>query len=470
MRCTRPVVAVLVLVSVTLALTQSPVAGDGGSTDRARGGARPQVYFVNAVAAPTTGGPANLGTPITIYGRGFGAVRGDSRVLIGGVEVARYLAWNSRSANNRRLDRIIVQPGPAVTGGRIVVEVEGRRSFGRATFAPTDGEVYAVSPRGDDTAACSLAAPCATLQHVVGDVMAPGDVVLVRGGTYDEGEVWLRNVNDDGGTAAAPKAVLAYPREVPVFDNAARPFIVEADHITVAGLTFLNGKSLGVPDTGPPGVVGARLIDNVFRGLIGYSAVDLHGDDHQLLGNVCRVSGSTVGTQGHCYYVSWGDGVRIRFNVGAGAPGYGLHVFDQQRQSGDFRRTITGMLIEGNVLASSTERSGLILAMGDEGGLGNEIRGVRVLRNRLTANNHLGMVVGINVHQVLIQGNRFVENGRQGLHVTDDASISGIDIVRNRFVQSDNDVCTSNCSWYEVLPYEIGAAAADVTLADNVID
>lgn len=429
----------------------------------------PHVLFVDVPAGPVTGGPNGLGAPITIFGKGFGAVRGDSRVTIGGVEVARYIAWNARAANNRRLDRIIVQPGQAISGGRVVVEVDGRRSVGNVTFAATDGEVFAISTRGSDSAACSLSAPCATVQHVVADVMAPGDVALVRGGTYAESEVWLRNVNDDGGTAAEPKVVVAYPRETPVFDNAARPFIVEADHITVAGLTFLDGKSLGVPDTGPPGVVGARFVSNVFRGEIGYSAVDLHGDDHLLAGNVCRVTGSTVGTQGHCYYVSWGDGVRIRYNVGSGAPGYGLHVFDQKRQEGDFRRTITDLLIEGNVLTGSTERSGLILAMGDEAELGNQIRGVRVRQNRLTGNNHLGMVIGINVHDVVVRSNRFIENGRQGLSVTDEVSISGVDIVRNRFVQTDNDVCTSNCTWYEVLPYEIGPSAQDITLTENII-
>ena len=93
-----------------------------------------------------------------------------------------------------------------------------------------------------------------------------------------------------------------------VLTNADRPFIVDADYVTVAGIVFRNGKSLGVPDVGLPGHRGDRFVDDTFAGLIAWSAIDLHGDGHLLAGNVGEVTGSTVGTQGHCYYVSYGSG------------------------------------------------------------------------------------------------------------------------------------------------------------------
>lgn len=123
--------------------------------------------------------------------------------------------------------------------------------------------------------------------------------------------------------------------------NADRPFIVDADYVTVAGIVFRNGKSLGVPDVGLPGHRGVRFVDDTFAGLIAWSAIDLHGDGHLLAGNVCEVTGSTVGTQGHCYYVSYGSGSKLLYNVGAGAPGYGIHIFDQQRSAQDFKRRST---------------------------------------------------------------------------------------------------------------------------------
>jgi hypothetical protein len=94
--------------------------------------------------------------------------------------------------------------------------------------------------------------------------------------------------------------------------------------VTVSGFQFLNGKSTGVPDTGLPGHVGDQFIDNTFTGVIEWDAIGTHGNDHVLAGNVCQVSGSNAGTEGHCYYISYGSGVQLRYNVGSGAPGYGI--------------------------------------------------------------------------------------------------------------------------------------------------
>src|SRR5689334_17553668 len=73
--------------------------------------APPRVFFTDIEAGPVTGGPRNLGVPISIFGKGFGAERGVGRVTIGGVEVASYLLWGANNAQNTSLDMIVVQPG-----------------------------------------------------------------------------------------------------------------------------------------------------------------------------------------------------------------------------------------------------------------------------------------------------------------------------------------------------------------------
>ena len=95
--------------------------------------AKPAILFADVTAGPISGGPDNQGVPITIFGKGFGAQRDASTVTINGVEVARYLSWGENNANNPMLDMIVIQPGPAITAGPIVVHVNGHASKAAAT-------------------------------------------------------------------------------------------------------------------------------------------------------------------------------------------------------------------------------------------------------------------------------------------------------------------------------------------------
>ena len=425
---------------------------------------RPIVRFLDLGGGPVRGGPSGLGAPITIYGTGFGDKRG--RVTIGGHEVARYLLWGGHAANVR-LQTIVVQPGPNVGGGSVVVTAGGRSSRGKARFKATHGRIFTVAPAGSDSALCTEREPCATLSHVIHDRMRGGDVMLVRGGVYAESEIWIRGSAGERGTAARPLSIKAYPLERPVFENADRPLIVDSDNVTIAGLEFHGGKSLGIPETGLPGHHGDRLIDNVVKGTVGFAAFDVHGDGHLLAGNVCDVAGSSVGTQGHCYYVSYGDGDTLLNNVAQGATGYGIHVFDQQRSTTDFRRRISHLLIDGNVMRRSRLRSGLILAMGDEGSLGNQINAVTVRNNIFEANSHAGIVISSNVHDVTITGNTFDQNGREGVSIADDPTISQIRIAGNTITQSTNTTCTVECSGFPVAHVAIGKRARNVRVVRN---
>ena len=83
------------------------------------------------------------------------------------------------------------------------------------------------------------------------------------------------------------------------------------------------------------------------------------------------------------------------------------------------------MRVEGNLLASSPERSGLIIAMEDEGARGNHVDGVIVRNNLFVANNFAGIAIGGIVRNVLVDHNRFYQNGRQGVTIDDDLRANG---------------------------------------------
>ena len=181
-----------------------------------------------------------------------------------------------------------------------------------------------------------------------------------------------------------------------------------------------------------------------------------------IAGNDCDVATSSVGTQGHCYYISHGNNIKVFYNIGRGAPGYGVHIFDQRRSANDIVRVISNVLVEGNLLAASPLRSGLIVAMGDEDGNGNHIDGITIRNNLFVANNHVGAVIGSNVRNVKIYHNTFYQNGGQGVNIYDEPSIRSVEILNNLFDQTANTNCSSNCSWFPSAHVQKGARAQNV--------
>lgn len=435
----------------------------------------PTILFSDVPSGPTTGGPGNLGVPISIFGKNFGTARGASKVTIGGVEVASYLAWGEKNANNPWLDMITVQPGPRVTGGPVVVTVEGVASTADIQFQKSTGRVLYLSPSGSDGSGCSESSPCKTVLAALGNKMQPGDTVLVRGGTYSEDEMWIRDNLKMSGTAARRKTVKAYPGEAPVFANGARGVAIAAHYLTFAGLHFRNGKSIGITDDYNDKAAigrGVWLINNTVIGPIAYEGLASHGSDHIIAGNLVRVESSTQGTQGHCLYASHGDNVKILYNALHGAPGYGIHLFDQVRQKKDYRRTITNFLIEGNVTTGSPQRSGLLMVMddgGDWGTYGNYMDNVVVRNNIFAKNNHHGIVLGQFVRNIKIYNNTFYENGRQGIFVGEHPAMTGIEIRNNLIYQSaNNGVCKVYCEWYQPAHIQdVAGNAARVIINQN---
>jgi hypothetical protein len=374
------------------------------------------------------------------------------------------MIWGANNARNNTLDMIVVQPGPDVTGGPIVVTVNDQPSTAEYSFKANSGHVYYVAGGGADNKSCSMTTPCATILYAA-TIMKPGDILLVRGGAYAEGEIWIRAAQS--GAPGQPKVIKNYPGEDVYLTNKVRDVLIDADYFTVSGLNFRNGKALFATGWASTNQKGLKFINNSFVGAIGYAAIELTGNDHVVAGNVCEVSGSTVGTMGHCYYITQGSNLRIAYNIAAGAPGYGLHIYDERRAAADFRRVIRNVVVEGNVLKSSTQRSGLILTMSDAGGYGNVIDNVTIRNNIMAANNHLGLLISGVCRNIKVYNNTFYQNGRQAIYIENDGKINGVDIRNNLIYQSPNGNCNSNCDNVRQAHVRSGAAAQNVVINNN---
>jgi hypothetical protein len=295
------------------------------------------------------------------------------------------------------------------------------------------GNYYYVAPNGSDLNNGSIDHPWATVQHG-GRKARPGDTVFVRGGLYNEGEIWLRGDYGHGGAQGKLLTIKAYPSEKPVFVNGRRPFIIECDYICVEGLHFTNGKSISIRGLNRNTI---QVKNNTLKGS-GYAwgAMDIHGNNILIEGNECDLKGNTVGTQGHCYYISHGTNIIVRNNVAKGPTGYGIHIFDQRR-SGDplsFERLIQNVIVEGNVISDSEQRSGIVIAAYDHARIENVI-----VRNNVIFNNeHSGIFVPGLAENIKIYSNIIYSNkkGAAVLITGKDNEVKNVRIINNIFDNS----------------------------------
>jgi parallel beta-helix repeat protein len=288
------------------------------------------------------------------------------------------------------------------------------------------GETHYVSTTGSDRNSGTLSSPWATIQHAV-EQSRPGHTIFVRGGIYQEGEVWLRASYQHCGTPGNLLTIKAYQNEVPVFVNSKRPFIIGCNYLRVEGLHFENGKSIGVEGNT------VQLVNNTFTGSgYAWAAIDTSGTNILLEGNICDINGNTVGTQGHCYYISHGSDITIRNNKAKGMTGYGIHVFDQRRSEDPpgFERLIKNVIIEGNVVSYSQQRSGIILAAYDHARIENVI-----IRNNVLFNNaHSGIYIPGIVSNVKIYNNTLFGNGETALLIYGTTrDVANVEIKNNIF-------------------------------------
>ncbi len=172
----------------------------------------PRIFFSDLESGPNTGGQNNNGAWVTIWGKGFGAARGNSTVTVGGGAAAEYPVWSD--------EKITFQLGSAAKSGEIVVHVAGQggsRASEGLSFTVRGGRFFFVAAGGSDRHNGSFASPWKTMVHAK-DSMSPGDITYIENGVVQNREdsftAYLSMDRDGGsnsGKAGAPKALVAYP-------------------------------------------------------------------------------------------------------------------------------------------------------------------------------------------------------------------------------------------------------------------
>ena len=388
----------------------------------------PRVFFTDLESGPNTGGQDDFGAFITIYGEGFGAAQGSSTVTMGGQEVARYVLWGEDNAIARSLDMIVVQPGPNVTTGNIVVTVNGQAS-NPLPFAVRSGNIYFVipgAPNADDANPGTYAEPFQTLYHPR-QVMQAGDIVYIKGGTFSSADpaspgwdavLLLHPDTDPNGTADRPIAYVGYPGDPPLI-NAPEPLRrgIYMDpgmaYYIFANLAFTQGLA---PYEGmlQMGGDGHRAIGNYFYDALSSTAIGILGNSahYQIFGNFMRNNGQGNWEDGVGFYIQgFGTNQDIDF---------GWNQIQDQRgrraiqlfghEDGD---RMDNVRIHDNLITSSLQLRNNILLGGSDGG--TDVLGtIYVYNNIIVGADWEGLRVNDPQGTVFIQNNVLYDNGALG--------------------------------------------------------
>jgi hypothetical protein len=389
----------------------------------------PALFFTDITNGPITGGQGDLGAFITIYGERFGAQRGSSTVTIGGTEVASYVIWGQDNGIARSLDMIVVQPGPNVTSGNIVVTVNGQAS-NALPFTVRSGNIYFVipgAPNADDTNPGTYTAPFKTLYRPR-QVMQPGDIVYVKGGTFNTADpmypdwdavLLLHTDTDPNGTADRPIAYIGYPGDRPVI-NAPQPlrrgiYMDEAmTYYIIANLGFTQVLSPYEAMLAMSGN-GHRAVGNYFYDGLASTALGIAGNSAhcQIFGNLLRNNGPDDNMEDGVGFYLQGFGTNQDID-------FGWNQIQDQRG----RRAIQlfghadgdrmdNIRIHDNLIAGSPPLRNNILLGGSDGG--TEVLGtIRVYNNIVVGSEWGGLRVNDPQGTVIIQNNVLYDNGTPG--------------------------------------------------------
>ena len=222
----------------------------------------PRLFFTDLESGPQTGGEKGNGAFVTLYGKGFGAARGESFVTVGSGQVASYPGWSD--------SKIIVQLGSGVSTGPIQVHT-GSGDSNTLPFTVRDGNIFFVATNGADRNSGSFDAPFATLVKCK-NTLSPGDICYARDGVVATA---LDNYSailaiTKGGQPGRPVALVAYPNaRVQILSTNARPLIgiripnigQTASYWVIAGLD-ISVPSDGISLAGVGGNTGWRVIGN----------------------------------------------------------------------------------------------------------------------------------------------------------------------------------------------------------------
>lgn len=242
---------------------------------------------------------------------------------------------------------------------------------------------YYMAINGSDGYPGTLQAPWATFNHAIWQ-LTPGDTLLVRGGRYDEGEVWIRKARGMGGADGRYVTLMAYPGETVELDGE-RLMIVDANYIRIQGFTFRNTYSLRMPYTGSPDARNyVEVLNNRFVGNF-LIPLEFSGNHSLIEGNIFENSNGLS----HAIYLHYGRDNIVRRNRILGTYKYGIHVFDEHKDGDEpgFVREYHNILIEENYVANCKTRAGIILGTSADSPTPGVIMDSVIIRRNIIANN-----------------------------------------------------------------------------------
>jgi hypothetical protein len=169
------------------------------------------LFFSDLTSGPDHGGQDGLGVFVGLYGEGFGADPAQVKVTLAGQEVSRIVQAGENNAQARGLDQIVVQIGPGAASGDFIVTV-GAEASNPLPFTVRDGQIYFVSPAGDDTNPGTFESPWASVPHAA-QSLTPGDVAYLLDGVSQttEDNYGAALAIETSGADGRPKALVGYP-------------------------------------------------------------------------------------------------------------------------------------------------------------------------------------------------------------------------------------------------------------------
>ncbi|MBN1540586.1 right-handed parallel beta-helix repeat-containing protein [candidate division KSB1 bacterium] len=297
----------------------------------------------------------------------------------------------------------------------------------------TKGAHYYISPAGQDTNAGTLLSPWRHMQDALLN-LAPGDTLFVRGGTYDDEEIWLNANFGISGSAGKFITVMAYANEKPVYNNPDRPLVISSRYLRIQGLTFV-AKNISVRRITDDGVSDyIQLIGNTFTGQSS-PPIYFNGSHGLIEDNSIDIAATS---SSHGIYVMHGDCTLVRNNRVIGAYFYGIHVYDENKYqyAGENDPRITNTTIDGNFIAHSQSRSGIVVSAGESPQLGITIRNVRISNNVICHSAICGIAVLYygSIRNLEIYNNTMVNN-TYGIQL-DAVDLDSVQVINNILAKS----------------------------------
>jgi len=283
---------------------------------------------------------------------------------------------------------------------------------------PTATGNFFVSPSGNDAANGSLATPWKTIAKAL-LATGPGATVNLRAGTYTEtiemrGDPGNRFGKTMGGSPAGWWTLQSYPGEQATVAGDFSAYSVQ--YTRFQNIHWTTNLGVGTADwisPLPPRSHHVEILSNTLTGpQPRYGFIEVKFDDSLVAGNTIAITtGGT--TTDHGIYLHNGARNILRGNTISGASGYNIHVYDERKGSGDAQTFYDDVVIEGNTLTGSRQRSGLIVSQGGD----TVVRSIIVRDNKTSGNNSFGADL-TNYGSRNMQGLRILNNEfRDGIFI-----------------------------------------------------